>query len=163
MNIYTRSDTCKKSWQARGRYFEGTGYYVKSLKIEDKQEALEAAEEWYRDLKYKYDHNLVVRKRTVTQLCNIYVAKLQSDIGTGIIPQQRLDDYKPLVETYIKPFFGQRHIDSLKQQDIEDFKVWCLVYWVSGPGSKIRGWTYCRNGKLIKNPAARSTKQALSH
>ena len=159
VEIYTRADTQKKSWQARVKYFEGTGYYVKSLKTEDKQEAIDIAEEWYRDLKYKHDNNLVVRKRSVAQICSLYMDKLKSESDAGIVSKQKLDDYRPLVETYIKPFFGRRHIDSLKQQDIENFKAWCLVYWVSGPGSEIRGWTYCRNGKLIKNPAARSTKQ----
>jgi integrase len=157
--IYTRSDTLKKAWHVRIKYFEGSGYYIKSLKTEDKQEAMDVAEEWYRDLKYKHDNNLIVRKRTVSQVCNLYVSKLESNVAIGIATPQMLVDYKPLVETYIKPFFGKRNIDLLKQRDIEEFKAWCLAYWQTGPGSKVRGWTYCRNGRLVKNTAARSTKR----
>lgn len=88
--IYRRADTSIKSWHARVKYFEGTGYYVKSLKTEDKEEAMEIAEDWYRGLKYKHDNNLVVRKHTVAQLCKICIDKLHSDLKVVLLSEAPL-------------------------------------------------------------------------
>lgn len=158
VSIYTRSDTAKPVWQGRMSNPVGKGYLTKSLKTTNKKEAIDVADDWYRDIKYRLKNNLVINNKRFSQISKTYLEQLETDANLGVVSKRHLKDYKPLVDTYINPYFGKRNIDSITQQDIEAFKSWCLVYWTAGPGSKIRGWIYERNGRLIKNPAARSRR-----
>ncbi|MEH6527954.1 MAG: hypothetical protein V7723_17935 [Sneathiella sp.] len=158
VTIYTRTDTAKPVWQGRMSNPDGKGYLTKSLGTLCKVEATEQADDWYRDIKHKLKNNLVINNQKFSQISKIYLEQLQQDIKLGVVPTQHLINYKPAVDTYINPFFDKRNIDTVTQQDINAFKKWCHVYWTTGPGSLVKGWTYNRYGKLIRNPAARSTK-----
>ncbi|OUR75554.1 hypothetical protein A9Q83_17200 [Alphaproteobacteria bacterium 46_93_T64] len=155
VEIYIRTDTKKQIWQARTKNPNGIGYIEKSTKTLDKQEATDFAEDLYSEIRFKVKNDLVTKNRTVTQISKIYLDNLQTEIDTGLTTPRHMRDYQPLVNTYINAYFGNKAIDKLKQLDIEAFKKWCLVYWLSGEGSKQKEFIYQRNGKYIKNPASK--------
>jgi len=155
VEIYIRTDTKKQIWQARTKNPNGIGYIEKSTKTLGKQEATDFAEDLYSEIRFKVKNDLVTKNRTVTQISKIYLDDLQTEIDTGLTTPRHMRDYQPLVNTYINAYFGNKAIDKLKQFDIAAFIKWCLVYWLSGEGSKQKEFIYQRNGKYIKNPASR--------
>jgi integrase len=157
--IYKRTDNKKPIWYVRTKNATGRGYKIQSTKTIDKSEAIEFAENWLMELRFKVKNNIVTNNRTVAQISKIYIDNLQTEIDAGITNERQMRDYQPIVETYINGFFGKKNIDGLKQSDIESFKKWCLVYWVTGDGSKQKEYVYQRNGKYIKNPARRPKVQ----
>ena len=64
-------------------------------------------------------------------------------------------DYKPVVERYLKPFFGQMMVDQIKNTKIDEYRRWRDAYWIAGPGSEQRIITYWRKGKAIRRPMRR--------
>ncbi len=137
---------------------QGKGYITKSLKTLDKERAITTAEEWFDDLRFREKHGLVVHARTVSQIGDLYLQELREEIEAGIRNQRHLRDYRPIVERYVKGFFGNRFIDNVKQKDITEFTTWCLGYWTTGPGSKQKNRVYFRNGQRIITPTPKKTK-----
>ncbi len=96
LQIYTRSDTKALWWHARTRDPNGRSYLTKSLKTTDQATAVSKAEGWYDDLQFRVDQGLIIKSRTVDQVCDIYVKELEEDVQRGDRPQRHLKDYKTL-------------------------------------------------------------------
>ena len=158
LQIYTRSDTKNPVWQARVNNPQNKGYITKSLKTLDKARAIERAEEWFDDLRFREKHGLVVHARTVSQICDLYINDLKEEIDAGIRNERHLRDYRPIADRYVKGFFGNRYIDNVRQKDITAFTTWCLGYWTTGPGSKQKNRVYFRKGRRIVTPTPKKTK-----
>ena len=158
LQVYTRTDTMKPVWQARVNNPQRKGYITKSLKTADRKLAIERAEEWFDELRFKEKHGLVVHARTVSQICDLYLTELLEEIDAGIRNARHIRDYKPVVERYIKGFFGNKYIDNVRQRDVKDFTDWCLKYWTTGEGSKQKNKVYYRNGKRIVSPTPKKKK-----
>ncbi len=166
LQIYTRSDTKALWWHARTRDPNGRSYLTKSLKTTDQATAVSKAEGWYDDLQFRVDQGLIIKSRTVGQVCDIYVKELEEDVQRGDRPQRHLKDYKTLVDKYVRPYFGKRKMDAVRQKDVDAFIRWRQNYYITGPGSKVKTVTYQRqqrNGiRTIKRPAPKPTSTSES-
>ena len=125
LQIYVRSDTIKPLWQARTPNPNRSGSITTSLKTTDKETAVERAEEWFDELKFKERHGMVVHSRTMASICDLYAKELAEGVAAGVRTERHLRDYKAVADRYVRGFFGQKHIDNIKQRDIADFEDWC--------------------------------------
>ena len=164
LQIYTRGDTSTAWWHARTRNPNGRGYLTKSMKTTDQATAISRAEDWHDNLQFKIDQGLIIKPRSVDQVCDIYLKELEDDIQRGDRPKRHLKDYKTLVEKYVRPYFRQRKMDAIRQKDVDEFIRWRKNFYISGPGSKVKTVTYQRqqrNGiRTIKRPAPKPTSSA---
>ncbi len=162
IEIYVRSDTKKPLWQARMLDPIGKGYLTKALKTQNKAKAEKRAKDWYDEVRFKLKHNMALRTKTVPQVCALYLADLKTEVEAGDRPERQLRDYTAIIETYVKGYFGTRHVDSIKDKDIAAFKEWCRTYWTTGPGSLQKNKVYNRNGKRIVTPSRKRTTMTRS-
>ena len=166
LQIYTRSDTQQLWWQARTRDPKGRGYLTKSLKTTDSATAMHRAAAWYDDIQTKIGQGLVIKPRSVAQVCDLYIKELEEDVLRGDRPKRHLKDYRTLVDKYVRAFFTGRKMDSIRQKDVEAFVRWRQNYYVTGPGSKVETVTYTRrqsNGvKTVKRPAPKPSTTSHS-
>lgn len=158
LQIYMRSDTIKPLWQARANHPNRSGFITKSLKTTDKDTAIERAEEWFDELRFKERNGLVVHSRSVSSICDLYIKDLTEAVQAGVKTERHLRDYKAIADRYVRAFFGQKHIDNVKQGDIAEFDSWCRAYWVTGDGSREKNKVYYRDGKRIVSPTPRRPK-----
>ena len=157
LQIYTRGDTGAAWWHARTPNPNGRGYLTKGMKTTDQATAISKADEWYDNLQSRIDQGLIIKPRSVDQVCDIYIKELEEEIQRGDRPARHLKDYKTLVEKYVRPYFRQRKMDAIRQKDVDEFIRWRKNYYISGPGSKVKTVTYKRqqrNGlRTITRPA----------
>lgn len=168
LQIYNRSDTNALWWHVRIRNPNGLGYLTKSLKTTDQATAISKAERWYDDLQHKIDHGLILKSRTGSQICDIYLKELDEDVQRGDRPARHLKDYGTLVEKYVRPYFGKRKMETIRQKDVDEFIRWRQTYYISGPGAQLTTISYQRRQgggmKKIVRPApkpARTSESAL--
>lgn len=158
LQIYVRSDTIKPLWHARTHNPNRTGFITKSLKTTDKETAVERAEEWFDELKFKQRHGLVVHSRSVASICDLYVKELEEGVAAGVRTERHLRDYKAVANRYVRGFFGQKFVDNVRQRDVAEFEAWCRAYWITGDGAQQKNKVYCRNGKRIVSPTPKRPK-----
>ncbi len=136
------------------------------MKTTDQATAISKADEWYDHLQFKIDQGLIIKPRSVDQVCDIYIKELEDDVQRGDRPQRHLKDYKTLIEKYVRPYFRQRKMDAIRQKDVDEFIRWRKNYYISGPGSKVKTVTYQRqqrNGiRTITRPAPKPSSTSES-
>jgi hypothetical protein len=162
LQIYTRRELINGWWTARTRNHTARGYYTKSLKTTDKQTAISAAESWYEELQLKINMGMVPVSKTATQICDLYLKQLGEEVARGDRKQSNFDDYKTVVEKFIRPYFSTKKVDTIRTKDVDNFVIWRQNYYVTGPGSKQRFITYVRNGKTIQRPAIKPKSATVS-
>jgi hypothetical protein len=138
------------------RHPAGKRYLIRSLKTLDQQHAVQAAEEWFDEVRFKHRHGLIVQPRTVIEICDLYLKQLKEEVEAGITNPRHIHDYAPLIDRYVKGYFGRRHIDQLKLKDIEAFRAWCRDYWTTGPGASQKNKVYQRGVTRIVAPTRKA-------
>jgi integrase len=134
---------------------DGLGWLQRSTKCNHQEEALNKAREWYDELRFRAKLGLTTDPKLFSLVADRYLEDLQREVDLGIRNPRRVRDYKPVVERYLKPFFGRMMIDEINNTKIEEYRNWRDAYWVTGPGGKQRIITYWRAGKEIRRPMTR--------
>ena len=129
-----------------------SGWLQRSTGVMDVAEAQQIAEEWHDEIRFKAKHGLAIEPRAFSAVADVYVRELQEEVDLGVRNERHLKDYIPVVDRYLKPYFGDRHIDTITSRDIVDYQAWRRSYWVTGPGSKQQFIEYERDGKRIRKP-----------
>lgn len=138
------------------------GWWQRSTGVTDIGQALEIAEEWHDEMRFKAKHGLAIEPRAFSAVADIYVRELKEEVELGVRNERHLRDYVPITERYLKPFFGDRHIDTIKNRDIAEYQSWRRVYWISGPGAEQEFIEYERNGKRIRKPVTKRQQPSES-
>ncbi|MGF1456270.1 MAG: hypothetical protein ACFB6R_12955 [Alphaproteobacteria bacterium] len=129
------------------------GWVQRSTKTKCLEVAIERAEEWHDDLRFKERYGLALNPKTFSAVCDLYIRELRDEVAAGSRSERHLRDYIPVVERYLRPYFGERQIDEIKSSHIGDYRRWRLNYWQTGPGRKLEYIEYERAGKKIRRPA----------
>jgi len=145
VTVYTRNDS-PSYWV--GIHMPDGGRLQQSLRTKNAEDARERALKLYDELVWRKRLGLTMQTKTFAEAAKAWLKHLEGDIRAGARNSRNLADYEPVVHRYLLPFFGERSIDTIKQPDIERWKVWRRDYWITGPGSQERH-VYMRHGKEI--------------
>lgn len=137
------------------------GWLQKTTKKKKVADALKFATDYYNETTFLHSRGMSVKRRTFSAMCDLYLNELRSDIVIGLKNERNLQDYKHIIDKYLRPYFGTQFIDLIKNNDIAEYQKWRALYWITGEGSKKENITYKRNGKLITRPKPKG--KAPSH
>ncbi len=163
VTIYQRTDVQKASWHCRIA-FPRQPHIRQSLLTTNEKEAERMAEKLYRDLLYRYERGLPLKRVKFDEVAAAYFVHLEDEVNRGITKPERLTTNR-IMSRYAIEYFKNRYIDTITSADINKFREWRRVYWTSGPGSKSETYTYQRNGKTVtsKKPPAREPALSTSN
>lgn len=155
VTLYKRSDS--KNWQLEVRLPDG-GRVQQSLKTANEQVARDKATKLHDEIYFRHRMGLSAKTVTFAEAADSWLKELRAEVAAGVRKLRTVIDYEPVVERYLKPYFGAKPVDSIKQSDIAQYRSWRRDYWVSGPGSKEVEYDYERNGKKIRRKMAHAKK-----
>ncbi len=159
ITLYTRGDSA--NWYAGYRLPDG-GRLQESLKTRNKADAKERAIARYDEIKWRRKLGLTQNTVSFSQAADAWIAELEGQVGAGTRKVRTVLDYKPVADRYLKPFFGDKAIDSITAQDIAKYRVWRRDYWMKGPGSLVKEIEYERDGKTITRTLSKKSRKAPS-
>jgi integrase len=159
ITLYTRGDSA--NWYAGYRLADG-GRLQESLKTRNKAEAKERAIARYDELKWRKKLGLTQDTVSFAQAADAWITHLEGEVAAGTRKIRTVLDYKPCADRYLKPFFGDKAIDSITAQDIAKYRVWRRDYWIKGPGSLLKQIEYERDGKTITRKLTKKNRKAPS-
>jgi len=151
--IYKRADS-SDNWHCRIK-LKGKPYVRRSLRTEDRDEAIEKAEELLSELKYKDRRGLSINSRKFNTVCRAYLRDLQQKVDMGAAPAKRLVNETCWIERYFIPFLGKYDTDKITDMVISKYRDWRRMYNITGEGAKKQYIEYERNGKIIRAPKRR--------
>jgi hypothetical protein len=145
VTVYTRADS-PSYWV--GIHLPNGGRLQKSLRTKKVEDARERAIKLYDELVWRDRLGLTQETKTFAEAAKAWLKHLAGDVRAGVRNSRNLADYEPVLTRYLLPFFGEKAIDSIKQPDVERYKIWRRDYWITGPGSKEQQ-VYQRHGKAV--------------
>lgn len=119
----------------------GQKQFRQSLKTSDRDEALRRAYPLYLKIMAKAEAGLLVRKTTVNDVLDEWVAKT-----TLRAPELSV------INRYFREYLGPKDVTTINAKIIHDFKEWRKTYWTKGPGKEIDYLWYERAGRKLKRP-----------
>ncbi len=163
VTLYQRTDVQKATWHCRIA-FPKQPHIRQSLLTTNEKEAERMAEKLYRDLLYRYERGLPLKRVTFEEVAAAYFVHLEDEVSRGITKPERLTTNR-IMSRYCLEYFKGRPIDTITSADINKFRDWRRKYWTTGPGSKVESYTYQRNGKTVvsKKPPAREPAISTSN
>lgn len=159
ITLYTRGDST--NWYAGYRLPDG-GRLQKSLRTANKAEAREWALARYDDLKWREKLGLTQDTVSFAQAADAWLEALEAEVQAGTRRLRTVLDYRPVVERYLKPFFGDKAVDCVALNDIAKYRVWRRDYWAKGPGSLLTQIQYQRGGKTVRRTLTAKNRKAPS-
>ena len=124
--LFSRDESPKI--QCRVRDPHGKWQY-KSTKTTDEAAALAVAEEWHSEMKLLNDRGYAFKPTSFSQVADQYVRNIEAEAEAGSRNAKDAVNYKAIVETYLKPYFGNKAIDAINNNDIKAYKAWRNTYW----------------------------------
>jgi hypothetical protein len=137
---------------------DGLGWVQRSTKCNHPDEAFKRAQGWHDELRL----GLTTDPKLSSLVADRCLEDLQREVDLGLRNPRHVRDYKPVVERYLKPFFGQMMIDEVNNTKVEEYRRWRGACWIAGPGSEQRIITYWRKGQQIRRPMRRGGAPARS-
>ena len=157
ITLYTRDDSA--NWYA-GFKMPGGGRLQESLKTKNKAVAKERAVERYDALKWRAKLGMTQDTVSFADAADAWLLELEAQVAAGSRKPRTGIDYRPAIERYLKPYFADKNINSIKPTNIAKYRIWRRDYWLKGPGSTIRSITYERDGVEIKRPLTAQNRKA---
>jgi hypothetical protein len=155
VTLFHRPDS--KNWQVEIRLPAG-GRHTASLRTANEKIAKDRAIEMFEDIYARHRYGLTAKVVKFSEAADAWIKELRAEVRAGSRNERTVLDYEPVVERYLKPYFGDKPIDTIKAPDIAQYRSWRRDYWVTGPGSKELEYDYLRNGKSIKRKMAHKVK-----
>jgi integrase len=159
ITLYTRGDSA--NWYAGFRLPDG-GRLQESLKTRNKAEAKERAIARYDEIKWRRKLGLTQDTVSFSQAADAWITHLEGEVAAGTRKVRTVLDYRPVSDRYLKPFFGDKTIDSVTLSDVAKYRVWRRDYWIKGPGSLLKQIEYERDGKVITRKLTKKNRRAPS-
>ena len=109
-------------WQCRYKQEQGGWARITTGKT-SLDMATRVACEQYDEARFRQKLGLAPQQRTFASIAQATVAELQRDIAAGTGKKVYVD-YCSVIERYLLPYFGERHLQSIKHADIAAFERW---------------------------------------
>ena len=81
------------------------------------------AGELYDEARFRERIGLAPTRKTFSQIAALTVEEMRRDLAAGTA-KKIYEDCCQVIERYFSPFFGERHLQTLKHKDIAEFEVW---------------------------------------
>ena len=137
ITLYHRRDS--KNWQADIRLPDG-GRHTISLRTANEKVAKDKVILIYEDMYFRHKHGLTTVAVLFKDAADAWIKELRAEVRAGSRNERTVIDYEPVVERYLKPYFGNKPIDTIKASEIAQYRSWRRDYWVTGPGSYEEAW-----------------------
>ncbi len=118
--LYQREDSSR--WQARYKLPNGNWQRI-STKRSNIAEAKNIASEAYDKARFRHSEGLVAVSKRFRDVAKACIARLDKEISAGK-GKASYKDYKQAITNYLIPFFGNKHIDNIDQDDLIRFGAW---------------------------------------
>ena len=131
--LYQRADQKKKPWWARIRIPGRTGYITRSTKLYNFAEAKAHADNLYESLLWKSKNDLPLKSGRFNKVFQEFINAMK----VKGMSSHRLKVFLSFGTRYWADFFGQKHLERLRDSDFEEYVIWRENYWTSGPGVEV--------------------------
>lgn len=109
-------------WQCKYKLFTGAWVRVSTRKTAFEY-AARVATELYDEARYRERMGLAPVHKTFAEIARITVEELQRDLAAGT-GKKIYEDYCRAIDGYFVPFFGERHLQHIKHENIAEFERW---------------------------------------
>lgn len=109
-------------WQCRYKLFANE-WHRQTTKRTVLSDAVRVAGELYDEARFRERMGLAPARKTFSQIAALTVEEMRRDLAAGT-GKKIYEDYIQVIERYLVPFFGERHLQNLKHKDIAEFEVW---------------------------------------
>jgi len=154
--LYQKSDQKKKPWWCRIRVPGHTGYVVRSTKLYNFADAKAFADKLYEGLRWKAQNDLPLKSGRFIKVFEEFLAAMEVQ-GMSI---HRLRVFRSFGTRYWGVFFGQKHLERLRQRDFEEYFLWRMSYWTEGPGVELADEVY-NHAKIPSRNTMKMERQTL--
>ncbi len=118
--VYRRPDS--DAWQCRYTV-DGKKWHCKTTGLTELEEAIPKAHEILIAARLLKERNLPVVSKKVSDIAKLAIQKMDDNVGyeagSDSFPQ-----YKRIINDFIVPFFGKKHIDSITPKMMGEFDKW---------------------------------------
>jgi integrase len=118
--LYQRSHS--RVWQCRYKLYDNQ-WHRQTTRRTVLADAIRVAGELYDEARFRERVGLAPTRKTFSQIAALAVEEMRRDLAAGT-GKKIYEDYCQVIERYLIPFFGQRHLQTLKHKDIAEFEVW---------------------------------------
>ncbi len=118
--LYKRSHS--RVWQCRYKLYDNQ-WHRQTTKRTVLADAMRVAGELYDEARFRERMGLAPTRKTFSQIAQLTVEEMRRDLAAGT-GKKIYEDYCQVIERYLVPFFGERHLQTLKHKDIAEFEVW---------------------------------------
>ena len=109
-------------WQCRFRLLDGT-WQRQTTGHRNRVDAAHTACHKYDEARFRQRHGLAPERKRFQDVAALVLTELRKDLAAGT-GKKVYRDYCQAIERYLLPYFGNRHIDSIKPQHIVEFERW---------------------------------------
>ena len=109
-------------WQCKYKLFTGTWVRVSTRKT-NRDYATQVACDLYDEARYRERMGLAPVQKSFAEIARITVDELKRDLAAGT-GKKIYADYCRAIEGYFIPFFGERHLQNIKHENIAEFERW---------------------------------------
>lgn len=109
-------------WQCRYKLVTGAWVRVSTRKTLLEQ-AARVATDLYDEVRYRERLGLAPVQKSFADVARATVEDLQRDLAAGT-GKKIYVDYISIIERYLVPFFGQRHLHNIRHQHVAEFERW---------------------------------------
>ena len=137
------------NWYAKLRVPD-VGTLRRSLKTSIESEAITKSQKLYFDSCQRVAQGLSLSPKSFTKVAKqfltyfeqqVEVWKTLDELGKANmkgVSENSLKNTRPIVEKYLIPFFGEKNIQEIYENDIQDYKHFRLGYWTGEEQKKIK-------------------------
>ena len=118
--LYKRSRS--RVWQCRYKLFTGQWVRVSTRKTAY-EHAARVATDLYDEARYRERLGLAPVQKSFADIARTTVEELRRDLAAGT-GKKIYVDYISIIERYLVPFFGERHLHNIKHEHIAEFERW---------------------------------------
>ena len=72
----------------------------------------------YEDMYFRHKHGLTTVAVLFKDAADAWLKELRAEVRAGARNERTVIDYEPVVERYLKPYFGSKAMDTIKASDI---------------------------------------------
>lgn len=109
-------------WQCRYKLFTGAWVRISTRKTV-LEHAQRVAADLYDEARYRERLGLAPVQKTFADIAAVAVAEMQRDLAAGT-GKKTYVDYISVIQRYLVPFFGERHLHKITHQNIAEFERW---------------------------------------
>ena len=119
VKLYRRERSRK--WQAA---FQIDGQYIRiSTGKSDLDEAKQAASDSYLEYKFRQKNGVPVVSKRFSDVAKLCISEMNKQLESGV-GKKVYRDYVIVLEKYLIPFFGKKHVTSITYETLQKFARW---------------------------------------